>query len=63
VRLAREALHAGNAKKASALVAAAEKALARAAQKGVVTRKASSRITSRLASAFAKLAPKAASKR
>jgi ribosomal protein S20 len=70
VRLAREALHAGNSKAGSALVAAAEKALARAAQKGIVTKKAASRITSRLASAFAKLAPskaasapKAASKR
>jgi small subunit ribosomal protein S20 len=64
VKQAREALHAGNAKKSSALVAAAEKALARAAQKGIVTRKAASRITSRLASAFAKLAPaKAAAKR
>ena len=61
VRLAREALHAGNAKAGSALVAAAEKALARAAQKGIFTKKAASRITSRLASAFAKLAPKAAS--
>ena len=64
VKAAREALRGGNAKTAGALVTAAEKALARAAQKGIVTRKASSRITSRLASAFAKLAPqKAAAKR
>jgi small subunit ribosomal protein S20 len=64
VRQAREALRAGNAKTAGALVLAAEKALARAAQKGIVTLKSSSRITSRLASAVAKLAPaKAAAKR
>jgi small subunit ribosomal protein S20 len=64
VTKARDALRAGNAKTSSALVAAAEKALARAARKGIVTRKAASRITSRLASAFAKLAPaKAAAKR
>ncbi len=64
VKQAREALHAGNAKTSGALVAAAEKALARAAQKGIVTRKSASRITSRLASAFSKLAPaKAAAKR
>jgi small subunit ribosomal protein S20 len=64
VKQARDALRAGNSKIAGALVAAAEKALARAAQKGVVTRKSSARITSRLASAFAKLAqPRAAAKR
>lgn len=63
VKQAREAVRAGNAKTASALVLAAEKALARAAQKGVFTKKASSRITSRLAAAFAKLAPKTAAKR
>jgi small subunit ribosomal protein S20 len=65
VKQAREALRAGNAKAAGSLVALAEKALARAAQKGVVTKKSSARITSRLASAFAKLAPapKAAAKR
>lgn len=63
VKQARDALRAGG-KTAGVLVAAAEKALARAAQKGVVTRKAASRITSRLASAFAKLAPaKSAAKR
>jgi small subunit ribosomal protein S20 len=63
VKQARDALRTGNGKTAGALVAAAEKALARAAQKGVVTTKAASRITSRLASAFAKLAPRAAAKR
>ena len=55
VKQAREALHSG-AKTAGELVAAAERALARAAQKGVVTKKSSSRITSRLAAAVSKLA-------
>jgi ribosomal protein S20 len=62
VKQARDALRTGG-KTAGTLVAAAEKALARAAQKGVLTTKAASRITSRLASAFAKLTPRAAAKR
>jgi small subunit ribosomal protein S20 len=65
VKQARDALRSGNAKLVPGLVKAAESALARAAQKGVVTAKSSARIASRLASAAAKLAPapKAAAKR
>lgn len=54
VKQAREALRSGDTKGAAALVQAAEKALARAAQKGVVTKKSSARITSRLAAAAAR---------
>ena len=53
IKQAREALSSGNAKTAVTAVLAAERALARAAQKGVIPTKASSRTASRLAAAAA----------
>jgi len=60
IKKARAAVGAGNVKTAKPLLAAAESALARAASKGVIAKKSAARVTSRLASAAAKLAaPKA----
>jgi small subunit ribosomal protein S20 len=49
---------AGGEKNAGELVLLAEKALARAASKGVLTKKTAARVTSRIASSAAKKAPK-----
>lgn len=54
VKKARTAIAAGEADKAKAPVAIAEKALARAASKGVIHPRAASRTTSRIAAALAK---------
>ncbi|HTQ03149.1 MAG TPA: 30S ribosomal protein S20 [Polyangiaceae bacterium] len=59
VKKARAALGTADAKTAGPLLAAAESALARAASKGVIAKKSASRVTARLASAAAKLGPKA----
>jgi small subunit ribosomal protein S20 len=58
VKKARAAVHAGDGAKAKPLVALAEKALARAASKGVLTKKTAARVTSRIASSAAKVAAK-----
>ncbi len=58
VKKARAAVGAGNDKTAKPLVAAAEKALARAASKGVIAKKSAARVTARLAAHVAKLSPK-----
>ncbi len=55
LRVAREALAAGNADEAQAPVKAASVALAKAVSKGVVHKKAAARTTSRIQSALARL--------
>lgn len=55
VKKARAAIATGDATKASAPVKAASLELARAASKGVVHPRAASRVTSRIASALAKI--------
>jgi small subunit ribosomal protein S20 len=59
VKKARAAVGAGSAKDAKPLVAAAERALARAASKGVIAKKSAARVTGRLSAAAAKLSAKA----
>jgi small subunit ribosomal protein S20 len=59
VKKARAAVTAGDAKVVAPLVAAAESALARAASKGVIAKKAASRVTARLAAHAAKVSAKA----
>jgi small subunit ribosomal protein S20 len=58
VKKARAAVAAGDGAKAKPLVAAAEKALARAASKGVMMKKTAARVTSRLTASVSKLAAK-----
>lgn len=58
VKKARVALGAGETAVAKPLIVAAESALARAASKGVIPKKAAARVTARLAAAAAKLGQK-----
>lgn len=58
VKKARSAVQTGDATKAQPLVALAEKALARAASKGVLTKKTAARVTSRIATSVARIAKK-----
>jgi small subunit ribosomal protein S20 len=58
VKKARAAVQAGDGSKAQPLVALAEKALARAASKGVLTKKTASRVTARIAASVARIAKK-----
>ncbi|HEY3498265.1 MAG TPA: 30S ribosomal protein S20 [Polyangiaceae bacterium] len=58
VKKARSAVHAGDGSKAQPLVLLAERALARAASKGVLTKKTAARVTSRIAKSVAKIAKK-----
>jgi small subunit ribosomal protein S20 len=58
VKKARAAVSGGDGEKAKPLVALAEKALARAASKGVLTKKTAARVTSRIARSVAKVAKK-----
>ena len=55
VKKARTAISNGNAEAAKAPVAAASKALARAASRGVLHSRSASRVTSRIQSALAKI--------
>ena len=58
VKKARAAVNAGDGSKAQPLVALAERALARAASKGVLTKKTAARVTSRIATSAARIAKK-----
>jgi small subunit ribosomal protein S20 len=58
VKKARAAVQSGDGSKAQPLVALAEKALARAASKGVLTKKTASRVTARIAASVARIAKK-----
>lgn len=58
VKKARSAVEAGDGAKAAPLVLLAERALARAASKGVLTKKTAGRVTARIARSAAKIAKK-----
>ena len=58
VKKARAAVQAGDGAKAQPLVLDAERSLARAASKGVLTKKTAARVTARIAKSAAKIAKK-----